>query len=218
MPEVRCPKGRRRSPGKCSTIDQTEPILSGVSQTPILTTDRLILRRWRDSDRELFARMNADPRVMEFFAERLSRERSDALLDRAERHFGEHGFGPCAAEFRADGTFIGFIGLSIPSFQIHSTSCVEIGWRLAADYWGQGLATEGARATLRYGFEVLGLEEIVSFTVPANTRSRRVMEKLGMTHNPADDFDHPLLPVGHPLERHVLYRLRRPAGATEERK
>jgi len=187
-------------------------IITIVSRTPILTTDRLILRRWSDSDREPFARINADPRVMEFFAECLSRERSDALVDRAECHFREHGFGPCAAEFRGDGTFIGFIGLSIPSFQTHFTPCVEIGWRLAADYWRQGLATEGARAAVRYGFEILGLEEIVSFTVPANTRSRKVMEKLGMTHNPADDFDHPLLPVGHPLRRHVLYRLRRRAG------
>jgi len=180
-----------------------------VSQLALLTTDRLILRRWRDSDRDAFARMNADPRVMEFFAERLSRKGSDALVDRAEAHFREHGFGPCAAEFRGDGTFIGFIGLSIPSFQTHFTPCVEIGWRLAPNYWGQGLATEGARAAVRYGFEILGLEEIVSFTVPANTRSRRVMEKLGMTHNPVDDFDHPLLPEGHALRRHVLYRLRR---------
>lgn len=192
-----------------------------MSQTPILTTDRLILRRWRDSDRDLFARMNADAQVMEFFAEPLSRERSDQLMDRAECHFREHGFGPYAAEFRGDGTFIGFIGLSIPPFQTHFTPCVEIGWRLAADYWGQGLATEGARAAVRCGFEILGLEEIVSFTVPRNTRSRRVMEKLGMMHNPADDFDHPLLPVGHLLRRHVLYRLRKRAGsegATEKRR
>lgn len=153
--------------------------------------------------------MNADPRVMEFFPERLSRELSDALVDRAEAHFREHGFGTCAAEGRGDGTLIGFIGLSIPSFQTHFTPCVEIGWRLSADYWGRGLATEGARAAVRYGFETLGLQEIVSFTVPANARSRRVMEKLGMKYNPADDFDHPLLPEQHPLRRHVLYRLLR---------
>jgi ribosomal-protein-alanine N-acetyltransferase len=180
-----------------------------VSQNPILTTGRLIFRRWCDSDREPFARMNADPRVMEFFPEPLSREGSDALVDRAEAHFRAHGYGPWAAEFRHNGTFIGFIGLSIPAFQTHFTPCVEIGWRLAADYWGQGLATEGARAAVRYGFEMLGLKEIVSFTVPANAKSLRVMEKLGMTRNPADDFDHPRLPDGHPLRRHVLYRLRR---------
>lgn len=153
--------------------------------------------------------MNADARVMEFFPEPLSPERSDALVEKAEAQFTKHGFGPCAAEFRGDGTFIGFIGLSIPSFQTHFTPCVEIGWRLAADYWGRGLATEGARAAVRYGFETLGLQEIVSFTVPANMRSRRVMEKLGMSYSPADDFDHPRLPEGHPLRRHVLYRLRR---------
>jgi len=190
-------------------MDIDTGIIPSVNESTIHTTHRLILRRWRDSDREPFARMNADPRVMEFFAGTLSREKSDASVERAECHFREHGFGPCVAELRGDGTFLGFIGLSIPSFQSHFTPCVEIGWRLAADYWGQGLATEGARAAVRYGFEILGLDEIVSFTVPANTRSRRVMEKLGMTHNPVDDFDHPLLPAGHPLMRHVLYRLRR---------
>jgi RimJ/RimL family protein N-acetyltransferase len=184
-----------------------------VSQTPILTTARLILRRWRDSDREPFARMNADARVMEFFAEPLSREKSDVLMDRIEAHFTEHGFGLYAAELVGDGAFIGFIGLDIPRFEAPFTPCVEIGWRLAAEYWGQGLATEGAGAVANYAFRNLGLDEIVSFTVPSNTRSCRVMEKLGMTHNPADDFDHPLLPQEHPLRRHVLYRLRRPAGS-----
>jgi RimJ/RimL family protein N-acetyltransferase len=178
---------------------------------PILMTNRLVLRRWRDSDREPFARMNADPRVMEFFASQLSREESDALVDRIEAHFERHGFEPFAAELRGDGSFIGFIGLHIPSFEAHFTPCVEIGWRMAAEYWGQGLATEGGRAVVQYGFQSLSLNEIVAFTVPENTRSLRVMEKLSMTHNPADDFDHPLLPQGHPLQRHVLYRLRRPA-------
>ncbi len=187
----------------------TDIIINAVSQSPLVTTDRLILRSWRDSDREAFARINADPRVMEFFPEPLSRESSNALVDRAEAHFRVHGYGPWAAEFRQDGAFIGFVGLSSPSFETHFTPCVEIGWRLAADYWGQGLATEGARAAVRYGFETLGLEELVSFTVPANTSSRRVMEKLGMSYSPADDFDHPRLPAGHPLRRHVLYRLRR---------
>jgi RimJ/RimL family protein N-acetyltransferase len=129
------------------------------------------------------------------------------LVDRIKRHFREHGFGPCAAELRQDGTFIGFIGLNIPLFQSHFTTCVEIGRRLAAEHWGRRLATEGAQAVVRYGFETLGFEEIVSFTVPANTRSTRVMKKLGMTHSPADDFAHPRLPNGHPLRRHVLYRL-----------
>jgi RimJ/RimL family protein N-acetyltransferase len=139
----------------------------------------------------------------------LSRKESDALADRIEGHFRRHGFGLCAVELRSGGSFIGFIGLNLPSFDSHFAPCVEIGWRLAAEYWGQGLATEGARAIVHHGFETLGLNELVSFTVPANARSRRVMEKLGMAHDPSDDFDHPRLPEGHPLRRHVLYRLRR---------
>jgi RimJ/RimL family protein N-acetyltransferase len=115
----------------------------------------------------------------------------------------------CAIEHRRDGNFIGFTGLSIPMFDAPFTPCVEVGWRLAVDYWGQGLTTEGAKAMVRYGFATLGLGELVSFAVPANARSRRVMEKLGMSHNADDDFDHPRLPEQHQLRRHVLYRLRR---------
>lgn len=176
---------------------------------PTFTTERLILRPWEESDRELFARLNADLRVMEYMPHVLSKPDSDALADRIGVHFRQHGFGLCAVELRLDGSFIGFIGLNVPSFDAPFTPCVEIGWRLAADRWGQGLATEGANAIVRYGFETLGLDELVSFTVPANARSRRVMEKLGMTHDPADDFDHPRLPPGHPLRGHVLYRLNR---------
>ena len=175
----------------------------------VLQTERLILRHWQPSDREPFSRINADPRVMEFMQGTLSREESDLLVDRIEAHFREHGFGLCAVELCRDPSFVGFIGLAVPAFHAPFTPCVEIGWRLSADHWGQGLATEEARAVLRHAFEVLQLHSLVSFTVPANTRSRRVMEKLGMIHNPADDFDHPNLPEGHPLRRHVLYRLRR---------
>jgi RimJ/RimL family protein N-acetyltransferase len=182
-------------------------MMTVVIQTAILTTHRLILRPWRASDREPFARMNADPRVMEFFPARLSREESDAMVDRIETHFREHGFGLWAAELRRDGAFAGFVGLDTPSYQAPYSE--EIGWRLAVEHWGQGLATEGAHAVVGYGFQTLGFREIVATTVPANTRSRRVMEKLGMTHDSADDFEHPLLPQGHPLRRHVLYRLRR---------
>jgi len=174
-----------------------------------LQTQRLILRRWRHSDRLPFARLNADPRVMEFMPAPLTREESDRLADRIEAHFREHGFGLWAAELRADHSFIGFIGLAVPRFQAPFTPCVEIGWRLAAEHWGQGLTTEGAREIVRCAFEGLGLNELVSFTVPANQRSVRVMEKLGMTHDPADDFDHPNLPAGHALRRHLLYRLSR---------
>jgi RimJ/RimL family protein N-acetyltransferase len=155
----------------------------------VTKTERLILRRWRESDREPFARLNSDPRVMQFFPRTLSAEESNLLVDHS---------------------FVGFVGLAIPGFSSHFTPCVEIGWRLAAACWGRGLATEGAREIVRQAFEVHGLEELVSFTVPANVRSRRVMEKLGMTRSAADDFDHPKIPEGDPLRRHVLYRLRRP--------
>lgn len=172
-----------------------------------IQTERLLLRHWRDSDRSPFQQMNADPRVMEFFPEPLTPEASDALFGRIQAHFNRHGFGPFAIELAETGAFLGFVGLFVPEFDAHFTPAVEIGWRLAFEGWGKGLATEGARATLDYGFKTLGLEQVVSFTVPANQRSRRVMEKLGMTHDPQDDFDHPKLPEGHPLRRHVLYRI-----------
>jgi ribosomal-protein-alanine N-acetyltransferase len=171
-----------------------------------LNTERLLLRRWREADREPFARMNADPRVMEYFPALLTREESDALVDRIETHFAERGWGAWAAELRATGEFIGFIGLNVPTFEAHFTPCVEIGWRLAAEHWGKGLATEGARAALDFAFTELRLPEVVSFTTVANHRSRRVMEKIGMTHDSADDFDHPGVLDGHALRPHVLYR------------
>jgi RimJ/RimL family protein N-acetyltransferase len=185
-----------------------------MDATAIVTTERLILRHWRESDRKPFARLNADLRVMEYMPRALSEEESDALVARIEAHLRQRGFGLCAVELRRNQSFIGFIGLNVPAFDAPFTPCVEIGWRLAAEHWGQGLATEGARNILRYAFETLGLDRLVSFTVPANTRSRRVMEKLGMAHDPADDFDHPRLPVGHPLRRHVLYRLNRSAWSS----
>jgi len=175
----------------------------------MLNTERLLLRPWLEADREPFRRMNTDPRVMEFFPKMLSSEESDQLFERIQRHFDEHGFGFWAAELRQDQSFVGFVGLAVPRFEAHFMPAVEIGWRLRAEAWGRGLATEGARAALRYGFATLGLDAIVSFTVPANRRSRRVMEKLGMTHDERDDFDHPLLPEGHSLRRHVLYRIDR---------
>ena len=176
-----------------------------------LHTERLLLRHWRDADREPFARMNADPAVMEHFPALLTRAESDAAVGWIEAGFADRGYGLWAAELRATGEFIGFIGLSVPTFHAHFTPCVEIGWRLAPDYWGQGYATEAARASLKFGFETLRLDEIVSLTVPDNVRSRRVMERLEMTRSPADDFDHPKVPEGHHLRRHVLYRLSRSA-------
>jgi RimJ/RimL family protein N-acetyltransferase len=176
----------------------------------MLETERLLLRRWKESDREPFAVMNADARVMEFFPGCLTREESDALIDSIESHFDNHGFGLFAAELKTEQKLIGFIGLHVAGFQAHFTPCVEIGWRIAKDYWGKGLATEGSQAVVRWAFDRLKLETLVSFTVPENKASRRLMEKLGMTHDPAEDFDHPKLPPGHRLRRHVLYRLRNP--------
>jgi RimJ/RimL family protein N-acetyltransferase len=167
----------------------------------ILTTDRLILRRWQDSDCQPFAAMNADPQVMQFLGKPLTRDESDRLIDRIEAGFVQSGFGLCAVELRRDHSFLGFIGVSVPNFQAAFTPCVEIGWRLGAHTWGQGLATEGARAMAAYAFNTLKLESIVSFTAVQNTRSRRVMEKLGMTFDPSESFDHPNLPEGHPLRR-----------------
>jgi RimJ/RimL family protein N-acetyltransferase len=151
---------------------------------------------------------------MEFFPTPLTPDESNALVDRIEVHFERHGFGLWAVELRASSEFVGFVGLAIPRFDAAFTPCVEIGWRIAPEYWSRGLATEGARAVVQDAFEELGLEQIVSFTTPRNVRSRRVMEKLGMTHNPNEDFDHPLLPTEHPLRRQVLYRLTRECGSS----
>jgi RimJ/RimL family protein N-acetyltransferase len=179
-----------------------------------LRTERLLLRRWRLEDRDAFAAMNADARVMEHFPGLMSRAQSDASAERIETHFANHGYAQWAIEIPNVTPFAGFVGLSIPRFEASFTPCVEIGWRLAAEFWGHGYATEGARAALSFGFNELHLDEILSFTVPANVRSRRVMEKIGMRHDQAGDFEHPLLPEGHPLRRHVLYRIRRPTSSS----
>lgn len=175
--------------------------------TPVVTTPRLLLREWRPEDREPFAAMNADPRVMQHFPGVLSRRQSDALARGSAQHFERHGFGPWAVEVPGVAPFIGFVGLDVPGFEAHFTPCVEVGWRLAAGHWGHGYATEAALASVRYAFDVVGLEELVSFTVPQNVRSQAVMRRIGMTHDPADDFDHPRLPPGHRLSRHVMFRL-----------
>jgi RimJ/RimL family protein N-acetyltransferase len=188
--------------------------------SPVLRTERLVLRGWRESDLAPFAALNADPAVMEHFPGVLSRAESDTLAMRIGEHFDRHGFGLWAVEAPGVAAFAGFVGLAIPRFEARFTPCVEIGWRLLREHWGRGWAPEAARAALHHGFATEGLDQIVSFTVPANARSRRVMEKIGMRRDPADDFDHPGLPDGHPLRRHVLYRLTRadwsrlPAGAS----
>lgn len=173
-----------------------------------LVSDRLLLRAWRDEDLEPFAALNADPAVMEYLPGLLSRDESDAMAGRIRAHFAEHGFGLWAVEVKAPepAPFIGFVGLWRPTWTAHFTPCVELGWRMARAYWGKGYATEAAQASMRFGFERLGLDELVALTVPGNSRSRAVMERLGMRRDPADDFDHPRIPEGHRLRRHLLYR------------
>lgn len=177
-----------------------------------LRTPRLRLRRFTPADREPFAAVNADPFVMEHFPALLDRAQSDALVERIEQHFVEHGFGLWAIDVvvGAPRGFIGFVGLMRVSFAAPFAPAVEVGWRLARAAWGNGYATEAALEACRFGFEELGLQEIVSFTVPTNLRSRAVMERLGMVHDASGGFDHPRLPEGHRLRRHVLYRLRAP--------
>jgi RimJ/RimL family protein N-acetyltransferase len=170
----------------------------------------LRLRRWRQSDREPFADLNVDPEVMEYFPAALTREQSDDLVEKIEAGFERDGFGLWALEVTETGEFVGFAGLAAPSFDAHFTPAVEVGWRLARRAWGNGYATEAGRAALDFGFEHAGLGEVVSFTALGNARSREVMERLGMSHDPDDDFDHPDLPEGDPKRRHVLYRLAAP--------
>jgi ribosomal-protein-alanine N-acetyltransferase len=172
-----------------------------------LRTDRLLLRRWRPEDRPAFAAINADARVMEFFPAPLTEAQSDALADLIDGHFARHGFGLWAVEIPGVAPFAGFIGLMVPAFSAPFTPCVEIGWRLAAAHWGRGYAVEGARGVVSLAFGELGLDEVVSFTVPENIRSRRVMERIGMTHDPAGDFDHPA--ASGAFRRHVLYKMAR---------
>lgn len=171
-------------------------------------TQRLRLRQWIEADREPFARLSTDPRVMEFLPNLLERAASDAMVDRLQASIADRGWGLWAVESKADRQFIGFVGLHIPKVDFPFSPCVEIGWRLAFEYWGKGYATEAAGEVLKVGFDRLGLPEIVSFTATINRRSRAVMERLGMEPE-AETFEHPSLPVGHPLREHYLYRLSR---------
>jgi RimJ/RimL family protein N-acetyltransferase len=168
-----------------------------------LLTKRLLLRPWRDEDVAAFAELSADPAVMEYLLP------LSGWVSRKRAHWEEHGFGQWVVEIPGEVSFIGVVGLETVSYEAHFTPAVEVAWRLARAYWGRGYATEAARASVDFGFEKLSLTEIVALTVPANWRSRRVMERLGMTRRPEDDFDHPRVPAG-PLRTHVLYRLRRP--------
>ena len=178
-------------------------------------TQRLVLRGWRDGDRDAFGAMNADPEVMHHFPEVLTREQSDAMFDRVAAHLDREGWGLWAVQRVDTGEVAGFTGLAVPRHDLPFQPCVEVGWRFARSAWGHGFATEAAREALRVGFDELGLAEVVSFTTVANTRSRAVMERLGMSRDPADDFGHPALAPGHPLRPHVLYRIRADAVRPE---
>ncbi|MEO7428918.1 MAG: GNAT family N-acetyltransferase [Acidimicrobiales bacterium] len=186
-----------------------------MSEVVELRTERLLLRAWRDDDREPLAALNADPVVMEHFVAPLTGPESVELVDRILAALDEHGWGLWAVEVPGEADFIGFIGLAIPGFEAPFTPCVEVGWRLARSAWGHGYAPEGAAEALRFAFDDLGLDEVVSFTSVGNAKSRRVMDKIGMTRDPADDFDHPRVPADHRIHRHVLYRAQAPRGGTQ---
>lgn len=171
-------------------------------------TERLSLRQWCEADREPFAAMNANPRVMEFFPTPLDRAASDAMLDRCQSHIALRGWGLWAIEAKVNREFAGFVGLHIPTHALPFMPCVEVGWRLAVGHWGKGYATEAARAAMRFGFERLGLAEIVSFTAVQHVRSRAVMERLGMLDT-GDTFEHPAIPAGNVFRLHCLYRMSR---------
>jgi RimJ/RimL family protein N-acetyltransferase len=177
--------------------------------TPIqINTPRLLLRQWRDGDREPFARLNADPEVMRYFPGVQDRALSDSSIDLWRAHITDHGWGNWAVETLDAGHFIGFVGLTVPRRALPFMPCVELGYRLAREHWRRGYASEAARGALHFGFAQLGLEEIVAYTALVNTPSRAVMESLAM-RNGDEDFDHPALPEGHVLRRHCLYRLAR---------
>jgi RimJ/RimL family protein N-acetyltransferase len=183
-------------------LDQA--ITSGME----IRTDRLILREWRDDDAGPHWAMSTDPVAMEHVGGPVSRAESDAMIARCRARRAT-GIGPFAVEVPGVAPFVGFVGLARTSFEAPFTPCVEVMWRLARAHWGHGYAAEAARASLREGFELHGLDSIVSFTVLANARSWRVMERIGMTRSHGEDFDHPLIPVASPLRRHILYRIRR---------
>lgn len=176
---------------------------------PRLQTDRLLLRRWHEQDLAPLAAMNADPIVMEHIPSTLSPTQSATMVERIEICFQQRGYGLWAVEVPGAASFIGYVGLLPVDPELPFAPGVEIGWRLARDFWGNGYATEAAKAAIAFAFGELDLEEIVSFTAEVNTRSRRVMERLGMARDPIDDFEHPQLPPGSRLSMHVLYKLRR---------
>ncbi len=184
----------------------------------VLETERLLLRPWDDADRDVYAAMSADPEVMKYFpAELMTRAAADAFVDRNQQGFAERGWGWFAVQERASGAFVGVAGLAPVRFEAPFTPAVEIGWRLVRGAWGKGFATEAARASVTFAFDELGLDEVVALAVPANEKSLAVMRRLGMTHDPADDFAHPLVPEDDPLCLCVVYRLTRERWAQSRR-
>ncbi|MBN8827716.1 MAG: GNAT family N-acetyltransferase [Sphingobacteriia bacterium] len=173
-----------------------------------LEAERVILREWKEEDVEPFAKINQDPKVMEFMPKLLTKQEVNEWIERIKLHFKNNNFGMFACELKETKKFIGYIGLQNVAFEASFTPCVEVAWRLASDHWGKGLATEGAKRVLEFAFNDLKLKEVLAFTVPKNLPSRRVMEKLGMTHDPKENFNHPKLPLEHPLSLHVLYRIK----------
>ncbi len=180
-----------------------------MASGPTLETERLLLRTWKTKDRVPFAVINSDPDVMEHFPAPMTAEESDQFARRIDRHFAQHGFGLWAVEIKWARRFIGFCGLAVPTFETHFTPTVEIGWRLAKDSWGTGYATEAAAAVLEFGFEEAGIDPILSWALPANDRSTRVMERIGMKRAPDLDFDHPRFMHDDRLRRHIVYRMTR---------
>jgi RimJ/RimL family protein N-acetyltransferase len=175
-----------------------------------IRTERLVMRPWTASDRAPFAALNADPEVMRWFPATLDRDASDAFADRVAAELDERGYGLWAVEVVGGAPFVGYVGLHPATFEAPFTPALEVGWRLAKEHWGRGYAPEAARAALDHAFERLGVDEVVSFTAVGNDKSRRVMEKIGMTRDPAEDFDHPNVAADSPIRRHVLYRLAAP--------
>jgi RimJ/RimL family protein N-acetyltransferase len=177
-----------------------------------IETERLLLRAWKDEDLLPFFQMNQDPKVMEYFPSLWSMEMVSSFVNNMKIQLAEKSYTLWAVEEKSSGQFIGFIGLNCPAWEASFTPCVEIGWRLAAAFWGKGYATEGAKAALDYAFKRLQLQEVVAFTVPDNIRSRRVMEKIGMIHDVDGDFMHPKVDPLHPFARHVFYSIKNPVG------
>lgn len=184
----------------------------------VIETERLILRTWKNEDADEYYRINQDQKVIEFLPASLTMEQVRDFIALMNQQFDLDGYTLWAAEEKSSGQLMGFIGLNRPTFEAHFCPCVEIGWRLGSEYWGKGYATEGARAALEYGFNQCRLKEIVAFTVSANQRSMRVMEKIGMARDQNGDFHHPKLPLESSLSLHVLYRKTNPRYAMDKDK